>query len=190
MIYLVTGGAACGKSSFAEDILMKCTGRKYYIATMHKDGNPETLNRVLRHQELRKNKGFETLELETDIAKARDIIADSMRNAGAADEVSVIIECMSNLLANEMYISNRENPSAYILDSIKEMSDWVHNMVIVTNEVASDGLEYDAFVNKYIYELMAVNSGLSRMADAVIEVVYSVPVIIKGGIAHENMEFI
>ena len=190
MIYLITGGAACSKSSYAEDILMKLPGRKYYIATMHNDGSSEMLKRVIRHKELRQNKGFETIELETDIAGAKNIIKENSLNGESDEKVSVILECMSNLLANEMYISNREDASDYILDSIKEVSASVDNIVIVSNEVACDGMEYDDFTNNYIFQLQFINSELAKLADAVIEVVYSIPVIIKGEISDENMEFI
>ena len=55
-------------------------------------------------------------------------------------------------------------------------------LVIVTNEVYSDGCEYDACTTDYIRLLGEINVRLSRAADAVVEVVYSIPVFLKGDI--------
>ena len=56
------------------------------------------------------------------------------------------------------------------------------HLVIVTNEVFSDGCEYDAGTTDYIRRLGELNVRLSRAADAVVEVVYSIPVFLKGDI--------
>lgn len=172
MITLVTGGAACGKSSYAEEILAKYDGAKYYVATMHKDDTDETLKRVLRHQQMRKNRGFETVELETDILRVVELCND--------DRKSCIIECMSNLLANEMYISKKKDAHLSIIDDIKRIVACFDNVVIVTNEVASDGISYDEFTSDYICSIQYINKELAKISDRVIEVVYSIPVVIKG----------
>jgi len=52
-------------------------------------------------------------------------------------------------------------------------------LIIVTNEVFSDGIQYDPETMDYITLLGTVNQALMEMAEEVIEVVYSIPVYLK-----------
>jgi adenosylcobinamide kinase/adenosylcobinamide-phosphate guanylyltransferase len=92
MIILITGGSGSGKSEFAENLAVKLKSRELlYIATMMPQDR-ESLQRIARHQEHRRNKGFKTLECYTDL------LGIKIENSPV-----VLLECMSNLLANEMY---------------------------------------------------------------------------------------
>ena len=55
------------------------------------------------------------------------------------------------------------------------------DIVIVTNEISSDGIEYDGDTKMYISLLGRINSALSKRADKVYEVVYGIPIEIKRG---------
>ena len=59
---LVYGGAASGKSRYAEDLLCALSGEgpRIYLATMEAM-DEESRARVRRHRALRQNKGFSTL---------------------------------------------------------------------------------------------------------------------------------
>ena len=52
-------------------------------------------------------------------------------------------------------------------------------LVIVTNIVAEDGIDYDSTTLEYIRTISDVNIGLSQMADKVVEVVVGIPIIVK-----------
>ena len=52
-------------------------------------------------------------------------------------------------------------------------------MVIVTNEVAMDGILYDPETMEYIRLMGLLNQRLAEMADQVVEVVYGIPVWLK-----------
>ena len=51
----------------------------------------------------------------------------------------------------------------------------------VTNEIFSDGILYEGESEKYKEQLGQINCNLAEMADAVVEVVYGIPVWHKGG---------
>ena len=53
-------------------------------------------------------------------------------------------------------------------------------MVIVTNEVASDGITYDPGTDQYIRLMGLVNRRLGACSHRVVEVVYGIPVVWKG----------
>ena len=95
MMILVTGGSGSGKSSFAEDCIVSFgNARRIYIATMY-PFDEESKKRVKRHQAMRQGKGFDTLECYTGLVRA-----------AIPEGSTVLLECMSNLVANEMFQEN------------------------------------------------------------------------------------
>lgn len=177
MIFLVTGGSASGKSEYAEKLVTRFAGsERYYIATM-KPYDEESLQRIERHQNMRRDKGFTTVERYVDLA--------GMTLPGG----TALLECMSNLVANEMYLpegAGKDTVDA-IVDGVRVLSEKLEHLIIVTNEVFSDGILYDEFTKEYLAVLGGINQKLAAMADVVVEVVYSIPVISKGA---EYVQFI
>lgn len=169
MIITITGGSASGKSALAEKILQRMPGIRYYAATMHRAFDDETTERINRHVKMREGKGFITVEQETGLDK---IVVGK--------ESSVMVECMSNLLANEMYLNKRPDAASCILEQIRILAGMCRNLIIVTNEIASDGMEYDKFSMQFIENMEEINEGLGQMSDYVMEAVYSIPVFLKG----------
>ncbi len=200
MIYLVTGGSASGKSEYAERLVTAFGGKvRYYLATMQ-PCDEESQRRIGRHRTMRKDKGFSTVERYTDLAGLeleREIFGpeeelepekpgfgpeeQKVRCVGR-EKPTVLLECMSNLVANEMYLpegAGKHTKSA-VVAGVENLARQTEQLVIVTNEVFSDGAEYDAFTAEYLQVLGEINQKIAAMADVVVEVVYSVPVIHKG----------
>lgn len=189
MLHIVYGGSASGKSSYAESFAMSLQGdgRLLYIATMYPykwnttEIDPETMQRIERHRAMRADKGFDTIEcyrhVEHIVAKRQDVL---------------LLECMSNLLANEMYLEPDSNAgsdmaetmspvSNKIVQALVNLSTRVQDVVIVTNDVFSDGgsLTYDESTREYVKNLAEINCALARVAETVTEVVCGIPVIVK-----------
>ena len=202
MLHMVYGGSASGKSSYAESFALSLQGdgRLLYIATMYPykwnttEIDPETMQRIERHRAMRADKGFDTVEcyrhVEHIVAKRQDVL---------------LLECMSNLLANEMYLepdaddggrpetmsevekagfemSKTLSPvSKKIVQALVNLSTRVQDVVIVTNDVFSDGgsLTYDESTREYVKNLAEINCALARVAETVTEVVCGIPVIVK-----------
>ena len=189
MLHMVYGGSASGKSSYAESFAMSLQGegRLLYIATMYPykwnttEIDPETIQRIERHRAMRADKGFDTVEcyrhVEHIMAKRQDVL---------------LLECMSNLLANEMYLEPDSNAgsdmaetmspvSNKIVQALVNLSTRVQDVVIVTNDVFSDGgsLTYDESTREYVKNLAEINCALAREAATVTEVVCGIPVIVK-----------
>lgn len=173
MLILVTGGSGSGKSEFAEGMVLQLNKKPYlYIATMY-PFDEECHQRIERHRHMRAEKQFDTLECYTNLA-----------HADAGGYGTVLLECMSNLTANEMYQEGGagERCEAEILDGIRRISGQCEHLVIVTNEIFSDGMEYDAETAKYQQHLGNINRQIAAMADLAVEVVYSIPVVHKGNL--------
>ena len=156
MFHLITGGSGSGKSEYAEQKLMeyashsKRNKKRYYIATMIP---------------------FETIECYTDLKKAAEIL--QTKETG-----SVLLECMSNLVANEMYDPSGagENAEESILAGIHKLQKVSDDLVVVTNEVFSDSMTDNPEMEEYLKLLGKLNLRMGERADLVTEVVYGIPV--------------
>lgn len=194
MITLVTGGSGSGKSAYAESLLYSCEGIRYYIATMQ-IYDAEGEKKVERHRKLRAGKGFLTIESPINVGKIQFACAGKAEQAqyrqeaemkvqGNAEKKSALLECMSNLTANEMFtkdgIKSAEEVVGKIVSEMQTLSQKLDNLVIVTNNVFEDGVIYDAGTMEYLKALGRINAALARLADRVAEVVVGIPVELKG----------
>lgn len=168
MIALFTGGSGSGKSEMAESYACRLAAQRkplYYFATMRVWGE-EGRARVEKHRRQREGKGFATVECPSRLP---------IDVAGGV----ILLECLSNRLANAMFGDGEPNPVGRIvseLDALAEKND----LVVVTNEIFSDGAKYDAETAQYIENLGILNQKLARRAQLFVESVYSIPVVHKG----------
>lgn len=171
MMTLVMGGAASGKSEFAEGLVLDAGNLpRYYIATMQ-PFDDECWARICRHREMRAKKQFTTVECFVNLEQV------TLPEKGV-----VLLECMSNLAANELYSPDGAGDDAVesIQRGIGHLKSQCKELVIVSNEVFSGGSEYEGDTLRYLRILAEVNRMLAKEADTVYEVVCEVPVCHKG----------
>ena len=170
MMILLTGGAACGKSSFAESLCLCSPLPRYYLAAMQPYGEEGAL-RVARHRRLRDGKGFLTIE------RYRDYASLVLPERG-----TVLLECICNLTANEMFDSEGKmtDPREKVVEGVKAVAAQCDRLFVITNDVGSDGIGYDGSTAEYVRALGEINARLAAMADTVIEMVAGIPITIKG----------
>ena len=131
----------------------------------------EGKKRISRHRAMRADKHFETLERYTDLC-GLEVPEDSI----------LLLECMSNLVANEMFDESgaKEGTVEAVVEGLHHLRKKARHLVVVTNEIFSDGLEYDPETKKYQAYLGAVNCRMAEEADGFYEVVYGLPLVRKG----------
>ncbi len=204
MLYIVTGGSGSGKSDFAEKLTMsfrendKNKNKLWYIATMKPvEEDAEQKGKILRHQNMRFGKGFITREQYCNI-----------NELDLSGEVA-LLECISNLLANEMYLKEgcfrkngidlidgncdiatlyegksivRELITDHILKPIVRLGEQAEALVVVTNEVSYDGqcITYDKSTALYVELLEYINRYLVEQAETFIEIFCGIPLWHKG----------
>ena len=169
MLILITGGASCGKSEYGENLLNNYD-KKLYIATMKPIGSEEK-EKIKKHKNMRYDKNFKTIEIYENI---KDMTSEDSFGG-------IIFECISNALANEMFSLNK-NSVFDIVNAVKYISSKCSAAVVITSEVGLDGIKYDDFTEEYIKKMAEINAKLSDIADAVIEMVFGIPVFLKGEI--------
>ena len=199
MMTVITSGS--GKSAYAEDYIGQIAAKsdhcnKYYIATM-KVYDAEGQKKIDRHRQLRQGKGFITIEQPADIENTIKTIKNQQNTnfnnsdlnlSVATVHTEALLECMSNLVANEMFTDDGNGNSKIvpadivcekITNGIMAIKDTLDDLVIVTNNVFEDGIEYDDTTMEYIRAMGIVNQRIAAMADHVIEVVVGIPVVIR-----------
>ena len=170
MLTLVLGGAASGKSEYAESLVLKTTGPRYYLATMQV-WDAECAARVEKHRKMRAAKQFETVECPLHLGNV------SLPARGTA-----LLEDLGNLAANELYdpAGAGENAAKAILHGLESLAAQCENLLVVSNEVFSGGADYAGDTDRYLLALAQVNNAFAARADAVVRVVCGIPVYYKG----------
>lgn len=174
MLHLITGGSASGKSAFGEKAALDTgAGIRYYLATMHPWGR-EGEERVIRHQRQRAGKGFHTIE-------AWHHLEHVFLKPGETGQRVILLECMSNLVANEQFEAGGTDKE--ILQRVKKgilhLQECAEYVIVITNEVFSDGNRYEGQTRRYLDLLGQANQEVAHMADLVTEVVYGIGVPVK-----------
>ena len=183
MFLLVTGGSGSGKSEYAENRVLEFADEKrYYIATMM-CFDEESRKRVERHRRMRAGKGFETVERYLNLKELELPCKEAESSGRAKPPCTVLLECMSNLAANEMFdpAGSHENTALEIKTGIDRLLGKCDNLVVVTNEIFSDGVEYDPGTREYPKVLGEINCYMAELADEVVEAVYGIPVFLTRG---------
>ncbi len=170
MITFVIGGSGSGKSEYAESMITGYPqGKRYYIATMQAF-DEEAYAKIRRHRQMRATKGFDTVECQKDLAAA------DIEPGG-----DVLLECISNLVANEMFdpLGAGEDTISSVIKGIDRLIEESGNLVIVSNNIFGEGNDYTDETLKYVKTVARINEMIAQRADAVVEVVFGIPVRIK-----------
>ena len=158
MLTLVIGGAASGKSAYAEHLAVQSGGPRYYLATMQV-WDAECAARVAKHRAMRAQKQFATVECPQNLHLVR--LPQQYRPDGS---------CLLPKQTTEK-----------MLAGIEAIAAQCNHLIIVSNEVFSGGADYAGETDLYLQALAMVNNAVAAKADAVCRVVCGLPVYYKGG---------
>ena len=164
-LVLISGGNGSGKSRYAENLVSKTIGPRYYIATMQPQ-TEDNFRRVKKHIAQREGLHFTTLELPTHIGKAE------IQPNGV-----VLLEDVSNLLGNTIFShkGNREDVRKEIL-ALKNRCSLL--IAVTIGGLSPEG--YQGETAAYIDDLNSLNESLYSLADAAVTMVDGSPVWEKG----------
>lgn len=159
---IISGGAKNGKSTFAENLVTEYGKGKniYYLATMIPHDR-EDEERIIRHREERKDKGFITIERGYDLGDP-----DYERDA------AYLLDSITALLSNEMFKDGKVYPDAgkKVAEDLIRLTEKVNHIVFVSDYIYSDANMYDEFTEMYREALAYIDKNLAKVCDRVIEV--------------------
>ena len=172
MMILIFGGASSGKSRYAESLLSELSGSpKIYVAASEVYDD-EMRKRVEVHRAKRADKGFMTIERPRDLGAVKF----PARSSG-------MIESLTAWTANEMFTADGVKSSGHvegkILADLSVIRERVNDVVIVADDIFSDGGEYDSLTENYVRTLADLLRKIAADADEVTEVIAGMPVRYK-----------
>ena len=171
MFIFIAGMTRSGKSQYAE-LRAAELGRdsqKIYVATAEIH-DTEMLRRVDLHRKRRKGMGFTTIERYRDLGELV-----------LPENACVLVESLTVWTANEMFIGENVNHYAgeKVYSDFMSIYSRVKDIVLVSDDIFSDGVEYDALTEEYMRILGGLHVRLAAIADEVIEVVSGLPIRYK-----------
>ncbi len=187
MNVLVLGGAASGKSAFAEKTACAraktCGSPLVYLATLNPASGGDTAERIARHRKMRAEKGFATVEWWN---------CEDVATCGKRKPV-VLLEDMGNLVANFLYplgkpprqtgawTGSRDVVDAAVdelIGMMQKIASQCTDFVCVSNEIMLGG-ELPEGVRLYGEVLAALNARWAAICGEVHAVVAGIPQQIK-----------
>ena len=179
MTIFISGGAKCGKSSLAQELILKLAegDKRYYVATMIPyDG--EDRERIARHIDDRAGMGFATLEVPRNIASCLTL---------AQPAATFLMDSVTALLLNELFPETHNgeaDPGAVdrCRTGLLKLAAGAKNAVFVTDYIYSDAIRYDEFTENYRASLAALDCALAEVCDVVIELCAGNVIFHKGGL--------
>lgn len=171
MFIFIAGMTRSGKSEYAE-LRASELGKgspKIYAATAE-IFDAEMLARAEIHRKRRKNMGFTTIECYRDLGGLE-----------IPEGACVLIESLTLWAANEMFRDSNVNHNAgqKIYTDFMSIYSRAENIVLVSDDVFSDGAEHDPLTEEYMRLLGGLHVKLAALADEVIEIVSGLPVWYK-----------
>ena len=167
---LVLGGAASGKSAFAEGLATQAGNRPTYIATAQVYDD-EMAEKVARHRETR-GSSWHTIEEPIEIANAV---------ATAPAGQPILIDCatlwLTNLILGELDVAAQSDA---LLDTVRKTANPV---VIVSNEVGQGIVPDNALSRRFRNAQGTLNQQIAQEADLVVAIMAGLPLTLKGQLA-------
>lgn len=156
MMYLIIGGSGSGKSAYAEELLFSLpdAGKKYYIATMQVC-DEESRRRVQKHRKQREGKRFYTIEQPVHVSGAL-----TQMDAG---KKSAMLECVSNLVANEMFAKDIYAEDMYADDPHVEDMHADDCDVKETGLKKSKNCSAEVVADKIVDDIMKLHQPLQQL---------------------------
>lgn len=166
---LVIGGAASGKSAFAENLVINSGKPRLYIATA-RVLDEEMAQKVARHKDMR-GAGWETIE--TPLAPEQAL---TTRPKGEA----ILLDCATMWLMNHlMEDSDLALAEQNLLDALKRCEA---DCTIVTNELGLGIVPADPLSRRFRQAQGELNQRLAAASDTVVNVIAGLPQVLKGAL--------
>ena len=166
---LVTGGAASGKSAFAESLAEAQHPVRLYIATAQsRDGEMQA--KIAAHR-ARRGAGWDTVEAPLDLAPALARVAPGR---------VVLVDCATMWLSNRT--ERRQHIAPAFEDLLKALQACAAPVIMVTNELGQGVVPNNAMARAFRQVHGEMNQRLAAEAGLVVAVMSGLPMVLKGAL--------
>jgi adenosylcobinamide kinase / adenosylcobinamide-phosphate guanylyltransferase len=167
---LVLGGAASGKSTYAESLVLQLSGRPVYIATAQAFDD-EMTDKIAVHRDRRGDR-WTTIEEPFDLSAA-------IAGADAPDSI-ILVDCLTLWLSNLM--AAERDIDAATLALTGSIENIQGRLVLVANEVGLGIVPENAMARSFRNLHGTLNQAVAEAADRVVFVAAGLPLALKGGV--------
>ena len=164
---LILGGAASGKSSFAERLVRHANRPRTYIATAQAFDD-DMRDKITQHQRDR-GPDWQTIEAPIDVPEAI---------SAAPPNGIILLDCLTLWLTNLMLAENGSNDPAEAL--ISAASECKNPIVTVSNEVGHSVIPETSLGRQFQRAQGRLNAQVAAEADLVVMVTAGLPQVLKG----------
>jgi adenosylcobinamide kinase / adenosylcobinamide-phosphate guanylyltransferase len=175
-IILITGGGRSGKSAFAQKTAEALPGPHVYVATCPVI-DPEMEERIRKHREARRGKGWETIEETVDLAGV-------IRRAGAYRVL--LVDCLTLWINNLLYEADlrgehftEEAAADCCRELIEASGTFPGTAIFVTNELGMGIIPENETARRFRDIAGRCNQEIATAAQTVILVVSGIPLELK-----------
>nr|WP_174823193.1 bifunctional adenosylcobinamide kinase/adenosylcobinamide-phosphate guanylyltransferase [Ruegeria arenilitoris] len=163
----VLGGAASGKSSFAEQLVVMSGKKRVYLATSQVFD--EEMRLKIKQHIAQRGEGWSTIEVPFDlISKIRDMDSNQIG----------LVDCATMWLTNHLLAgSDLEMEQTALLDALRNCPA---ELVVVSNEVGHGIVPENTLARQFREMQGRLNIALAAQADLVVQVTAGLPVVLKG----------
>jgi len=180
-VILVTGGCRSGKSTHAQALAEALHGRRAYVATCPVFDD-ELRNRVQKHREHRRDRGWDTIEEQLDLAGVL---------AGTPDYDVLLVDCLtlwvSNVLMGAAHDGSAESGAPVdeeqIVERCREFLSACRRregtVIFVTNEVGMGIVPENALARRFRDLMGRCNQIVAAEADEVVLLTCGIPLMLK-----------
>lgn len=164
---LVLGGAASGKSAFAESLAKRTGGPLAYLATAQVFDD-EMKKKITRHKAMR-GAGWRTIEEPLDVGHAL---------AKVEARETVLLDCATMWLSNHLLADSELAEVQDVL--IKGLAECPASVIVVSNEVGQSVVPDNALARRFRQAQGELNQILASEAGLVVNVIAGLPQVLKG----------
>lgn len=165
---LVLGGAASGKSLFAEGLVLSMGRAPLYLATAQPSGDAEMLAKIAVHQ-ARRGAQWRCLECPLQLAETL---------SGLPEGEVVLVDCITLWLTN--HILAGDDPAGRVAELADVLKGGRARVVMVSNEVGHGIVPANALSRQFREAQGRANVALAAAVDLVVMVVAGLPMVLKG----------
>ena len=169
-ITLVLGGAASGKSAFAESHMISCVKTKIYLATAQ-CFDTEMTDKIEQHKTQR-GSGWKTIEAPFDLLTPL---------AAIKNNECVLVDCITMWLSNHLL-----KHSDLDLECDRLLTALAHcagEVTLVSNEVGQGIVPDNALARQFRNLQGRLNQRLAVCADTVVFITAGLPSLLKGTVS-------
>ncbi|SDX12042.1 adenosylcobinamide kinase /adenosylcobinamide-phosphate guanylyltransferase [Ruegeria halocynthiae] len=163
----VLGGAASGKSLFAEQLVVSTGKKRIYLATSQVFD--DEMRHKIRQHIAQRGDGWATIETPFDL---------SPELAKLAPDQICLIDCATMWLSNHLLAENDlVKAQSGLLAALRNCKAQI---VIVSNEVGQGIVPENALSRRFREAQGRLNIALAAQADRVVQVTAGLPLVLKG----------